>query len=160
MLDYTNKWMSEIIKSVKASNGKTDFDITTVLDVEKTAGNISEKEIWPGEASRIRIYTNYDYEKQTMRLPNSAYDGPILSLKKLNNTPFEITVKPYPVMSKWRFEYSPNLVNIQAFNAIYAGEKTVTLPLDLLYRPEPEEGEENEEVSPEYCWIRVVPAIS
>lgn len=156
MLNYLTNNITELFKkvhlSVKDNNEISESDVVKVLDVTKSGGVISEKEIWPNAPTRLHLTTNYDNANVNKeQLPNSAYTGPVLvpSNKDYINNPLAITVVPYPPDAKWKLEHSNNIEDAAIFHQSFYGTQTINIPLnDAL----------EEDVS-EYRWIQAVSAI-
>ena len=149
MLDYLTSTNREFIKNILvAKSGQDDLKITRILDVKKTSGVVSEKEIWPNQPTKLRIFSNYDMASNVKQRPDCAYSAPVINPASNVFVPIQIMVVPYPEDAKWKLTHSSNFVHDSVFDEIYAGTKTVTVPFATTIAPGSEE----------FCWISAVPA--
>lgn len=145
-LSYKDYNYREFYNNVILADNESETRITRILDVTKTNGLLVPTEIYPCNAVRMFMSTNYDLNFY-MPPKNSIYACPRINTEASNYQPLRVTVEPIPAYGCWRMICSENMTLPASATGVFSGTQTVSIPII----PDTEEEQER--------WVAAVPAV-
>lgn len=135
----------EFYNNVLLADSTADTRIVKILDVTKTNGVLVPTEIYPCNAVRMFISTNYDKKEQALPA-NCVYGVPVINTEASDYQPLRVTVEPIPEYGYWKLICSDNMTLPASARGNFSGKQTLSIPII----PDTEEQQER--------WVAAVPA--